>query len=79
MSDKHKSFEIKGNKRSNFSEDFKELLASGSSTEILETDELAEVIRYKNFGNQIKNARSLLLKKMNAVKDLSNDILLMLN
>ncbi len=70
---------LHGSNTANFSEDFKELLASGSSTEILETDELANVITQKNFDSQIKNARSLLQKKMSAVQDLSNDILLMLN
>ena len=70
---------LHGPMTANFSEDFKELLASGSSTELLGTDELGKLITHKNFDNQIKNARSLLQRKINAVKDLSNDILLMLN
>ena len=70
---------LHGPKTANFSEDFKELLASGSSTEILETDELADVLTNKNFDSQIKNARLLLQRKINTVKDLSNDILLILN
>jgi len=70
---------LHGPKTANFSEDFKELLASGSSTEILETEELAKLITHKNFDNQIKNARSLLQKKISSVRDLSNDILLMLD
>ena len=70
---------IHGPKTANFSEDFQELLASGSSTELLETDELAKLIKHKNFDNQIKNARSLLQGKIRTVQDLSNDILLMLN
>ena len=70
---------IHGPKTANFSEDFQELLASGSSTELLETDELAKLIKHKNFDNQIKNARSLLQGKIRAVQNLSNDILLMLN
>ena len=70
---------IHGPKTANFSEDFQELLASGSSTELLETDELAKLIKHKNFDNQIKNARSLLQGRIRAVQDLSNDILLMLN
>ncbi len=70
---------LHGPKTANFSEDFQELLASDSSTELLETGELAKAIKHKNFDNQIKNAKSLLQKKIGAVKDLSNDILLMLN
>ena len=70
---------IHGPKTANFSEDFQELLASGSSTELLETDELDNLIKHKNFDNQIKNARSLLQGKIRAVQDLSNDIVLMLN
>jgi 3-deoxy-D-manno-octulosonic-acid transferase len=70
---------LHGSKTANFAEDFKELLASDSSTEILETDELAKIITQTNFDQQIKNASSLLQKKLSAVKDLANDILLLLN
>ena len=70
---------LHGPKTANFSEDFKELLASGSSTELLETEEMADLIIHKNFDNQIENARSLLQRKIRAVRDLSNDILLILD
>ena len=70
---------LHGPRTANFSEDFKELLASGSSTELLKTEELAKIITHKNFDDQIKNARSLLQRKIGAVRDLSKDILLMLN
>ena len=70
---------LHGSKTANFAEDFKELLASESSTEILETDEMAKLITQTNFDQQIKNASSLLQKKMSAVKDLSNDILLLVS
>ena len=70
---------LHGPKTANFSEDFQELLTSGSSTELLETVELAKVIKHKNFDNQLKNAKLLLQRKISAVQHLSNDILLMLN
>ena len=70
---------LHGSKTANFSEDFKELLISGSSTEVLERDDLVRMITQTNFDKQVRNARSLLQKKIKAVKDLSNDILLLLN
>ena len=70
---------LHGSKTANFSEDFKELLVSGSSTEVLERDDLVRMITQTNFDKQVRNARSLLQKKIKAVKDLSNDILLLLN
>ena len=70
---------LHGSKTANFSEDFKELLVSGSSTEVLERDDLVRMITQTNFDKQVRNARSLLQRKIKAVKDLSNDILLLLN
>jgi 3-deoxy-D-manno-octulosonic-acid transferase len=70
---------LHGSKTANFAEDFKDLLASESSTEILETDEMAKLITQTNFDQQIKNASLLLQKKLTAIKDLSNDILLLLS
>ncbi len=70
---------LHGSKTANFSEDFKELLISGSSTEVLERDDLVRMITQTNFDKQVRNARSLLQRKIKAVKDLSNDILLLLN
>ena len=70
---------LHGSKTANFSEDFKELLVSDSSTEVLDGDDLVRMITKTNFDKQIRNARSLLQKKIRAVKDLSNDILLLLN
>ena len=70
---------LHGSKTANFSEDFKELLISGSSTEVLERDDLVRMITQTNFDKQVRNARSLLQKKIKSVKDLSNDILLLLN
>ena len=70
---------LHGSKTANFSEDFKELLISGSSTEVLERDDLVRMITKTNFDKQVRNARSLLQRKIKAVKDLSNDILLLLN
>ena len=70
---------LHGSKTANFSEDFKELLISGSSTEVLERDDLVRMITQTNFDKQVRNARSLLQRKTKAVKDLSNDILLLLN
>ncbi len=70
---------LHGPKTANFSEDFKELLVSDSSTEVLDGDDLIKSITQTNFDKQIRNARSLLQKKIRAVKDLSNDILLLLN
>lgn len=70
---------LHGSKTANFSEDFKELLVSGSSTEVLERDDLVRMITQTNFDKQVRNAKSLLQKKIKAVKDLSNDILLLLN
>ena len=70
---------LHGSKTANFSEDFKELLVSGSSTEVLERDDLVRMITQTNFDKQVRNARSLLQSKIKSVKDLSNDILLLLN
>ena len=70
---------LHGPKTANFSEDFKELLVSDSSTEVLDGDDFVRIITQTNFDKQIRNARSLLQKKIRAVKDLSNDILLLLN
>jgi len=70
---------LHGSKTANFSEDFKELLVSGSSTEVLERHDLVRMITQTNFDKQVRNARSLLQRKIKAVKDLSNDILLLLN
>ena len=70
---------LHGPKTANFSEDFKELLVSDSSTEVVDGDDLIRIITQTNFDKQIRNARSLLQKKIRAVKDLSNDILLLLN
>ncbi len=69
---------LHGSKTANFSEDFKELLISGSSTEVVERDHLVRLITQTTFDKQIQNAGSLLQKKLKAVKDLSNDILLLL-
>ena len=70
---------LHGPKTANFSEDFKELLVSDSSTEVLDGNDFVRIITQTNFDKQIRNASSLLQKKIKAVKDLSNDILLMLN
>ncbi len=70
---------LHGPKTANFSQDFKELLVSDSSTEVLDGDDLVRIITQTNFDKQIRNARSLLQEKIRAVKDLSNDILLLLN
>ena len=70
---------LHGSNTANFSEDFKELLISGSSTEVLERDDLVRMITQTNFDKQVRNARSLLQRKIKAAKDLSNDILLLLN
>ena len=40
---------------------------------------MSKLITQTNFDQQIKNASSLLQKKMGAVKDLSNDILLLVS
>ena len=70
---------LHGSKTANFSEDFKELLVSDSSSEGLERDDLVRMVTKTNFDKQIRNAKSLLQKKVRAVKNLSNDILLLLN
>ena len=70
---------LHGSKTANFSEDFKELLVSDSSSEVLERDDLVRMVTKTNFDKQIRNAKSLLQKKVRAVKNLSNDILLLLN
>ena len=70
---------LHGPKTANFSEDFKELLVSDSSTEVLDGNDFVRIITQTNFDKQIRNARSLLQKKIRAVKDLSDDILLLLD
>jgi len=40
---------------------------------------MAKLITQTNFDQQIKNASLLLQKKLTAIKDLSNDILLLLS
>ena len=54
---------LHGSKTANFSEDFKELLVSDSSTEVFDGDDLVRMITKTNFDKQIRNARSLLQKK----------------